>query len=208
MTSVTRRSASRSVAPVLVLGRNQQEFLAIADSRQRAARNAEFGDQYTAQRRGALFRQNPAKEPTASVWPSIRNTSRRSRRKIRSIAVAMFSTFPYCEQEISAEPKVKLIDWMSIDGAIRRISGRRFNSRTVTRWSRRSFTRGAAPSLRSICAAEGVVACAAARVGNAAAMIRAAARMRRFNIVLLLRNPAGFQPHLTCREDGKSKMKR
>ncbi|WP_183459035.1 hypothetical protein [Mesorhizobium huakuii] len=70
----------------------------------------------------------------------------------------MVSILSYCELEMAAEPKAKLIDWMSIERAMRRKSGLRLNSRMVTRSFGRSFTRGAASSFRSIVAAEGVVA--------------------------------------------------
>ncbi|CDX35653.1 exported hypothetical protein [Mesorhizobium sp. ORS 3359] len=119
----------------------------------------------------------------------------RSRRRMRWSASAMISTLPYCEGAMAAEPNSKLIDWMSIERAMRRRSGRRLNSRMVTRSLERSFFLGAASSCRSMVAAEGVVACANARLGMAIAAIAATANIRRVNMSFLLqarpRNAAG-----------------
>jgi hypothetical protein len=81
---------------------------------------------------------------------------------------------------MSAEPNSKLIDWMSIDGAMRRISGRRRSWSRVTRRSGAMRTDGAASSLRSICAALGVEACEKAGAEPARMETAAAAVTRIF----------------------------
>jgi uncharacterized membrane protein len=72
------------------------------------------------------------------------------------IAIAICSTFQRWLAGIAAEPKAKLIDWMSIDGAMRRRRGVRFSCSMVTRASGAIFRVGARFSSRRIVAAFGV----------------------------------------------------
>jgi len=104
---------------------------------------------------------------------------------------------------MAAEPNSKLIDWISIERAIRLRSGRRLNSRMVTRSLGRSFFLGAASSWRSMVAAEGVVACADARLGKAIAAIMATANVRRVNMSFSYKLGHVMRP-----DNGKDSLKR
>jgi hypothetical protein len=61
-----------------------------------------------------------AREPTASVWPSIRKTSHAVAAQDAVDRDGDLLDLPALAGGMAAEPKAKLIDWMSIDGAMRR----------------------------------------------------------------------------------------